>query len=86
MWRVSWGRHTRKGTFHDYLFPIQAVGTENVACQKPESCAWRTVDRIHRLSNLLLVIHPPTQLLSSVLVNDFDLVLITVVVRHVFPP
>jgi hypothetical protein len=83
---ASWGRHIRKGTFHDSLFPIQAVETENVACPKPESFAWWTVDRSHRLSNLLFAIHPPAQLLSSVLVNSFDLVFITVVVRHVLPP
>jgi hypothetical protein len=41
------------------------------------------VDRSHRLlSNLLLVIHPLAQFLSSVLVNNFDLTFITVVVRQ----
>jgi hypothetical protein len=42
------------------------------------------VDRSHRLlSNLLLVIHPLAQFLSSVLVNNFDLIFITVVVRQI---
>ncbi len=87
MWAASWGRYIRKGTFHDdSLFAIQAVGTENVACQKPERFAWRAADRRHRLGNPLFALHPPAQLLSSVLVNNFDLVFITVVVRHVFPP
>jgi hypothetical protein len=45
------------------------------------------VDRSHRLlSSLLLVIHPLAQFLSSVLVNNFDLIFITVVVRHVLSP
>jgi hypothetical protein len=45
------------------------------------------VDRSHRLlSNLLLAIHPPAQFLSSVRVNNFDLIFITVVVRHMFLP
>jgi len=44
------------------------------------------VDRSGRLRNLLFAIHPPAQLLSSVLVNDSDLVFIAVVMRHVFPP
>ena len=44
------------------------------------------MDRSHRLSNLLFAIHPPAQLISSVLVNNFDLVFIAVLVRHVFPP
>ena len=40
----------------------------------------------HRLNNLLLAIHPPAQFLNAVLVNNFDLIFITVVVRHVFSP
>jgi hypothetical protein len=44
------------------------------------------VDRSHRLSNLLLAIHPLAQFLSSVLMNNIDLIFITVVVRHVFSP
>jgi hypothetical protein len=41
------------------------------------------VDRSPRLSHLRFAIHPPAQFLSSVLVNNFDLIFITVVVRHV---
>ena len=44
------------------------------------------MDRSHRLSNLLLAIHPLAQFLSSVLVNNIDLIFITVVVRHMFSP
>jgi hypothetical protein len=44
------------------------------------------VDRSHRLSNLLFAIHPPAQFLSFVVVNNFDLIFITVVVRQVFSP
>ena len=41
------------------------------------------MDRRHRLlSNLLFAIHPRAQFLSSVLVNNFDLIFITVVVRQ----
>jgi hypothetical protein len=47
--------------------------------------AW-PVDRSHRLSNPLLAIHPLAQFLSSVLVNNIDLIFITVVVRHMFSP
>jgi len=48
------------------------------------------VERSHGLSyllsNLLCAIHPPAQFLSSILVNNFDLIFITVVVRHMFSP
>ena len=40
------------------------------------------MDRSHNLSNLLFAIHPLAQFLSSVLVNNFDLIFITVVVRQ----
>jgi hypothetical protein len=76
----------RNGTFHHYLFPIQAVGVENVSYQKPVSFALRPIDRSHRLSNLLRAIHQPAQFLGSVLVNNSDLIYITVVVRHIFSP
>jgi hypothetical protein len=36
---ASWRRVIREGIFHDYPFPIQAVGTENVSLQKPVSFA-----------------------------------------------
>src|SRR5450755_2232808 len=76
---VSWRRDIRNGTFHYYLFLIEAVGTENVSIQKP-SFALCPVDRSHRLSKLLFAIHPLAQFLSSILVNNFDLIFITVVV------
>jgi hypothetical protein len=44
------------------------------------------MEQSHRQSNLLFAIHPPAQFLSSVLVNNFELIFITVVVRHVLPP
>src|SRR6266404_6295528 len=86
VWAASWRRDIRKGIFHDSLFPIQAVGTENVSFPKPVSFASWPVERSHGLSNLLFAIHPPAQFLSSVLVNNFDLIFITVVVRHMFSP
>jgi hypothetical protein len=82
---VSWRRDIRNGTFHYYLFPIQAVGAENVSYQKPVSFALWPVDRSHRLSNLLRAIHQRAQFLSSVLVNNSDLIYITVLVRYIFP-
>ena len=84
MWAESWRRDIRKGIFHDSLFPIWAVGTEKVSFPKPVSFASWPVDRSHRLSNLLLAIHPLAQFLSSVLMNYIDLIFITVVVRHMF--
>jgi hypothetical protein len=44
VWAVSWRRDVRKGIFHDFLSPCQAVGTENVSFQKPQALAcglWR---------------------------------------------
>ena len=84
VWAESWRRDVRKGIFQDSLFPIYAVGTDNVSFPKPESVALWPVDRSHRLNNLLLAIHPPAQFLNSVLVKNFDLIFITVVVLHVF--
>jgi hypothetical protein len=86
IWAVSWRRDICNGTFHYDLFPVQAFGTENVSYQKPVSFALWPVDRIHRMSNLLGAIHQPAQLLSSILVDNSDLIFITVVVRHIFPP
>ena len=84
---VSWRREIRNGTFHyDYLFLVEAVGTENVSFPKPVGFALCPVDRSHRLNKLLFAIHPPAQFLSSVLVNNSDLIFITVVVRHLFSP
>jgi hypothetical protein len=84
---VSWSRNIRNGTFYyDVLFHIEAVGTENVSFPKPVSTAVCHVDRSHCLSNLLFAIHPLAQFLSSVLVNNSDLIFITVVVRHLFLP
>ena len=86
IWAVSWRRDIRNGIFHYYLSPIQAVGTENVSYKKPVSFALWPVDRSHRLNNLLRAIHQPAQFLSSVLVNNSDLIFIAVVVRHICSP
>ena len=86
MWAESSRRDVRKGIFQDSLFPIQAVGTDNVSFPKPVSVALWPVDRSHRLSHLLFAIHPPAEFLSSVLVNNFELIFITVAVRHVPSP
>ena len=51
---------------------------------KPEGFAWRPGERGHRLSELLFEIHPPAQFLSTVVVNNPDLIFVTVVVRHLF--
>jgi hypothetical protein len=85
---ASWRRGIiRNGTFHyDLLFLIHAVGTENDSFPKPVGVALCPVDRSHRLSKLLLAIHPPAQFLGSVLVDNYDLIFITVVVRHLFAP
>jgi hypothetical protein len=82
VWAVSWRRDIRNGTF--YYYP---VGTENVSFPKPVSFALCPVDLSHRLSKLIFAIHPPAQFLSSVLLNNSDLIFITmIVVRHVFSP
>jgi hypothetical protein len=82
---VSGSRNIRNGTFYyDVLLHFEAVGTENVSFPKPVALC--SVDRSHRLSNLLFAIHPLAHFLSSVLVNGSDLIFITVVVRHLFLP
>ena len=86
VWAGSWRRAIREGIFHDSLFPIWAAGTENVSFLKPVSLGLRPVEFGHRLSNMLFAIHPPAQFLGSGLVNSFDLIFITVVVRHVVSP
>ena len=87
MGTVSWRRDTCNGTFqYDDLFLIDAVGTENVSFPKPVRLAWPLVDHSDRLSQLLLYPHPPAQFVGSVLVNNSDLIFITVVVRHLFSP
>ncbi len=86
VWDASLRRDIRKGIFQDSLFPIQAVGTDHVPFPKPVSAALWPVDRSHRLSHPRFAIHPPAQFLRSVLVNNFDLIVITVVVRHVLLP
>jgi len=84
---ASWRRGIRNGTFHyDLLFLIEAVGTENDSFPKPVDFALCPVDRSHRLSKLLLAIHPLGQFLNSALVNNSDLIFITMVVRHLFAP
>jgi hypothetical protein len=85
-WATSWGRGVRNGIFHDSLFPIQTVWTDNVPYAKPVSFALLPVDRSYRQSNLLRAICPPAQLLSPVLVNNVELIFIPVIVRHVLSP
>ena len=85
--KVSWRRDIRNGTFQYYcLFLIEAVGTENVSLPKPIGCALCPVDRRHRLSKQLFAIHPSAHVLSSVRVNNSDLIFITLVVGHLFSP
>ena len=87
VWDVSCRRDIRNGTFRYYLFLIEAVGTENFSFPKPVSLALCLVDLSRRLSKLLFAIHPPAEFLSSILVNNSDLIFISViVVRHVFSP
>ena len=84
---VPWGREIRNGTFHyDCLFLVETVGTNNVTFPQPVRLVLCPVDRSHRLNNLLFAIYPPAQFLSSVLVNNFDLIFITVVMRHLSSP
>jgi hypothetical protein len=68
------------------LFLIHAVGTEYDSFPKPVGVALRPLERSHRLSKLILAIHPPALFLGSVLVDNYDLIFITVVVRHLFAP
>jgi hypothetical protein len=87
VWAVSWRRGIRKGTFHDdFLFPVWAVGAENVSCPDPVSLALRLAIRGDCLGNLLRAVQPPAQFLGYVPVDNSDLIFITVIVRHVFPP
>jgi len=86
VWAASWRRDIRKGIFHDSLFPIEAVGTENVSFQKPVSFGLWPVARSDCLGDLLRAVQPPAQFLGSVRVDNFDLIFTTVVVRHVFFP
>src|SRR5664280_3514257 len=82
-----WRRGVRNRTFHyDRLLRIQAVGTESDSFPKPVGFALCSVDRGHRLSKLLFAVHPPAQFVSSILVNNSDLIFITVIVRHLFSP
>ena len=84
VWAASWRRDIRKGIFHDSLSLIYAVGTENVSFQKPVSFGVWPGARSDCLGNLLRAVQPPAQFLGSVLVDNFDLIFTTVVVRHVF--
>src|ERR1017187_6582784 len=86
VWAASWRRDIRKGIFHDPLFPIQAVGTENVSFQKPVSFGLWPVARSDCLGDLPRAVQPPAQFLGAVLVDNSDLIFTTVVVRHVFSP
>jgi len=81
MWAVSWRRDVRKGILVDFLSPIQALGTENVAFQKPVSFGVWPVVRSDRLGNLLLAGQPPAQFLGSVPADNSDLIFATVVVQ-----
>ncbi len=83
---ASGRRDTRQGTFPDALVPLEAVGTANASCPKPVRGAVRPVDGSQRWSHLLFALHPPAQVLRSVLVNNSDLVFTPVVVRHVCSP
>jgi hypothetical protein len=83
---VSWRRDIRKGTFHHSLFPVWAVGAENVSCPKPVSFAWWLAIRGYCLNNLLRAGQPPAQFLGSVPMDNSDLIFTTVIVRHVFSP
>src|ERR1035441_3244487 len=84
---ASWRRGVRNRTFHyDRLFRIEAAGTESVSFPKPVRFALCSVDRGHRLCKLLLAIHPPAQFVSSVLVNNSDLIFTPVFVRHMLSP
>jgi hypothetical protein len=82
VWAVSWRRDTCKGTFHDSLLPVWAVGAENVSCMNPVSLALRLAIRGDCLGNLLRAVQPPTQFLGSVPTDNSDLIFTTVVVRH----
>jgi hypothetical protein len=86
VWAVSWRRDIRKGTFHDSLFPVWAVGAENVSCAKPVSLPLRSAIRGDCLGNLLRAVQPPAQFLGSIPVDNSDLIFTTVIVRHVFSP
>jgi hypothetical protein len=81
---VTWRRDTRNGTFHDdRLFPIEAVRTDHVALPKPVCGALGIADhRRQRLSKLLKAIHPVAEILSSIRMNDSDLIFAAVVVCH----
>src|ERR1039457_2399117 len=71
-----------------FIHPLSstAAGTESVSFPKPVRFALCSVDRGHRLCKLLLAIHPPAQFVSSVLVNNSDLIFTTVFVRHMLSP
>jgi hypothetical protein len=81
---VSWCRDIRNGAFHYQLFLAEAVGAENDSFAKPVGFALCPVERSHRLGQLLSATDPPAQFLSSVRINNSDLILVTVVVRHLF--
>jgi hypothetical protein len=82
--KVSWRRNVRNRTFqHYFLCLVRALGAENVSFPKPIGIALCPVGPSHRLSHLFVAIHPPAQFLRSVLVNDCDLIFITVGVRHI---
>jgi len=85
VWAVSCRRRIRNGTFNNDLFPIETVGTDNVSLPEPVVFALWPVDRGHCQSKLLDT-HPSAQFLSSVLVDDSELIFLIVVVRHVSSP
>jgi len=73
------------GAFRN-LFPVWAIGTENLSYHQPRRSALWPVDRKHRLHNLLCAIHPSAQFFNPVLSNNSYLIFIAVVVRHLLSP
>ena len=76
------GRGQRK--FHELLFFVQAVETENVSYLEPVSFGWRPTEPGDRLGDILWAVHPSAQFFSFVLMHNSQLVFATVLVRHVF--
>src|SRR5579859_5766777 len=86
VWVESWRRDVTEGIFQDSLVPIWAVGTDDVPFPKPVRPTLAPADRSHGVNHLLFAYQPPAHFLDSVLVNNGDLIFITVIVRHVFLP
>ena len=71
---VPWGWDIRNATFEHYFMC-------RVSFPKPTGIALCRVGRSQRLSHLFFRFHPPAQFLRTVLVNDYDLIFISV--RHI---